>query len=372
DNMIPLFLGADVVAKTGGRTENHPKIHAKFGKRGLATKLIFGAGKKFRWLPSGVNSLWFYSIQGVFRVAFEMYSREDQLAVLDSLQDLWKTRINDNLLTQAYDMKTLLGQVPLQEVTEQYELNCLRKAERVCEWPTDFLYNDADPYKKSVEDCCENTGVRGRDHTYCMSEHIITKTNRASQTNFPDETAQDTFSQRIQSLFHISEMEMDEQTKVTIILIIEVIELLTKGTESASKLAHMIPQLLSYISELIAEDGSHKGNCSVYSNCLLHTISSWLGCQFFFANASISKRVEEFKERHIDRITDLPPAEELVNALFPQAMKILLLNWMGLNEDSAVWKRQSEYPILLLILEFANHNLITGVAHVLYSSLISK
>lgn len=110
----------------------------------------------------------------------------------------------------------------------------------------------------------------------------------------------------------------------------------------------------------------------VYSSSLLSGIGRWLGQQFHAANSKISQRVEGFKVHHIERISDLPPAEELASELFPEAMQTLLLHWMGLSEQSTLEKRHIEYPILLLILEFANHNLITGVAHVLYSSLICK
>lgn len=110
----------------------------------------------------------------------------------------------------------------------------------------------------------------------------------------------------------------------------------------------------------------------VYSSSLLSGIGRWLGQQFHAANSKISQRVEGFKVHHIERISDLPPAEELASELFPEAMQTLLLHWMGLSEQSTLEKRHTEYPILLLILEFANHNLITGVAHVLYSSLICK
>lgn len=41
---IPLFLGADLFLNTDVRTENHPRYHAKFAKKGLATKLAFSSG----------------------------------------------------------------------------------------------------------------------------------------------------------------------------------------------------------------------------------------------------------------------------------------------------------------------------------------
>lgn len=41
---IPLYLGADVFSNTNIRTENHPRYHAKFAKKGLATKITFSSG----------------------------------------------------------------------------------------------------------------------------------------------------------------------------------------------------------------------------------------------------------------------------------------------------------------------------------------
>lgn len=42
--MIPLFLGADLFSDTDIRSENQPRYHAKYAKRGLATKLVFSSG----------------------------------------------------------------------------------------------------------------------------------------------------------------------------------------------------------------------------------------------------------------------------------------------------------------------------------------
>lgn len=43
--LIPLFLGADLYSDTDIRVENHPRYHAKFAKKGLATKLVFSSGE---------------------------------------------------------------------------------------------------------------------------------------------------------------------------------------------------------------------------------------------------------------------------------------------------------------------------------------
>lgn len=42
--MIPLFLGADLFADTDVHSKNQPRYHAKYAKRGLATKLVFPSG----------------------------------------------------------------------------------------------------------------------------------------------------------------------------------------------------------------------------------------------------------------------------------------------------------------------------------------
>lgn len=41
---VPLYLGADLLSHTNVRTENHPRYHAKFAKKGLATKIKFSPG----------------------------------------------------------------------------------------------------------------------------------------------------------------------------------------------------------------------------------------------------------------------------------------------------------------------------------------
>lgn len=54
------------------------------------TQILWSTGFRLHGLrlPTGNNSLWFYSIQGVFRVAFELYSQHEQLSVLEAFQVL--------------------------------------------------------------------------------------------------------------------------------------------------------------------------------------------------------------------------------------------------------------------------------------------
>ncbi|XP_051888374.1 uncharacterized protein si:ch211-110p13.9 [Pristis pectinata] len=379
ENLTPLFLGADVVAKTSIRTENHPRVHAKFAKRGLATKLCFSSEFRFEGLkmPTMVNSLWFYSIQGLFRIAFEMYSKEQQLDVLVVLQDLWKARISDPVLNEKYDVKFLqnfLGKELLENcLPDKWShegssaLHPTIQPDNLCSTTASFL------------DCTCNSIANEGDHNYCVQEaRILQETEELHIDNSLCEEilSNDSLSIKFRSIFQtfkILPLEIQKEHEKLIILLLDFVELLISETISAQKLADMILRLLTSLKDFIIKTEATETEVdSIYCSHMLYSVSKWLGHQFYSANASISRQVEEFKTIHINRITDLPPAEELVDKLFPEAMKVLLLSWMGLDDNSASWKLQSEYPIVLLILEFANHNLITGVAHVLYSSLICK
>uniref|UniRef100_A0A3B5PRT7 Si:ch211-110p13.9 n=1 Tax=Xiphophorus maculatus TaxID=8083 RepID=A0A3B5PRT7_XIPMA len=283
DSVIPLYLGADLLSNTDIRVENHPRYHAKFAKKGLATKVHFSS---FRFqglrVPAANNSLWFYSIQGLFRLAFEIYNKQEQLAVLENFQD----------------------------------------------------------------------------HDYCT----FTKQSCQTEQIHPAVAALREKLHHLDDQLHSPPQSRTDRLE-TMLLLLEKIDRYMTGSLDEKDATDAVLALLN------AEDWSKD---SVYSSYMLTCIGRWLGQQFHAANSSISQKVESFKVQHIEQISDLPPAEELAAELFPEAMQTLLLHWMGLCDESTEGKRRSEYPILLLILEFANHNLITGVAHVLYSTLICK
>lgn len=323
---IPLYLGADLLSNTDIRTENHPRFHAKFAKKGLATKLHFPSVYRFHGLrlPVSNNSLWFYSIQGLFRIAFELYNKHDQLSILEHFQDIWKSHLDDDLLQTGYNL------------TEQLDFTATQEPKNDMSKSLTDLQNTKDPRDSS------------EDHDYC-SHH-----QESSSNNFAS------VHRQIKKINDILPQIQPEQHK-TVETFLDFLHSYVQGNLKENTATEAVMALL----QARQWDG-------VYSSTLLNAVGRWLGRQFHEANGSISQKVEGFKVQHIERISDLPPAEELSRELFPEAMLGLLLHWMGLSEDSSVDKRHSEYPILLLILEFANHNLITGVAHVLYSSLICK
>ncbi|XP_040898714.1 uncharacterized protein si:ch211-110p13.9 isoform X2 [Toxotes jaculatrix] len=338
--------GADVFSSTDIRTENHPRYHAKFAKKGLATKVQFSSAFRFHGLkvPTANNSLWFYSVQGLFRVAFEMYSKPEQLAVLENFQDVWKSQINDSPLNASYSLSVQLDFAVSSSVRDIDSRNEMSQPQ-LCQVGREL-----------VDECGTDTGDTSADHDYCSFPSQSLQTERS-------QAVLSTVRQKLHSLDDrlCSESQSHTEQLETVLLLLENIDQYTNGTLEEKDVTQTVLTLLK------AKDWG-----SVYSSYLLSCIGQWLGQQFHAANSSISQKVEGFKVQHIERISDLPPAEELATELFPDAMQTLLLHWMGLSGESNLEKRHSEYPILLLILEFANHNLITGVAHVLYSSLICK
>ncbi|KAK1806816.1 hypothetical protein P4O66_005299 [Electrophorus voltai] len=351
--MIPLFLGADLFTDTDVRTENHPRYHAKFAKRGLATKLIFSSDIRLQGIrvPCSRNSLWFYCIHGVFRVAFELYSKQDQLSVLESFQDLWKSRINDDLLDMAYNLDIQLDlQLPRDlnhAITSSNIPNnisaCSHAYSKGQEIPEDYVTSQ--PLHGLPNDSLS------ADHDYCS----ISEQGESQQSNVLTER----LSRIADKVKFMTAMEVNQRT---FLKLLDYAEYWIGGQLDEERLTETVMTLLQ----------THSQGFSVYSSPLLQALGGWLGQQFHAANSSVSHQVEGFKMRHIEHIKDLPPAEELATELFPEAMRNLLMHWMGLSEEAATWKRLSEYPIVLLVLEFVNHNLITGVAHVLYSSLICR
>ncbi|XP_076843329.1 uncharacterized protein LOC143487918 [Brachyhypopomus gauderio] len=351
EQLIPLFLGADLFTYTDVRTENHPRYHAKLAKKGLATKLIFSSDFRFQGLrvPSSSNSLWFYCIHGVFRVAFELYSKHDQLSILESFQELWKSRINDESLNMSYNL--------------DIQLDMPKDSDHAV---PSSIPNDISPSTNAHSKCQEIQEqfvtfqpLHGLSDDSLSADHNYCSTSEQEESRWPN-ILTERLCRIAGKVKFITAVEENQRTAV--LKLLDFTENQIGGQLDEEGLTETVMTLLQ----------THSPGFSVYSSPLLQALGAWLGQQFHAANGSVSHQVEGFKMQHIEHIKDLPPAEELAAELFPEAMRNLLIHWMGLSEEAATWKRLSEFPIVLLILEFANHNLITGVAHVLYSSLICR
>ncbi|KAJ8338874.1 hypothetical protein SKAU_G00356600 [Synaphobranchus kaupii] len=171
ESMVPLFLGADLFSKTDIRTENHPRNHAKFAKKGLATKLVFPSEFRFHGLrlPTASSSLWFYSIQGLFRVAFELYNKQEQLFVLEAFRELWKSRINDGPLKVCYDLSSQLDAPQPHEIVAMHDRETLHKlrSQNISGAHPDLTQATEALDAVREEDASPPAGKSTADHDYC-------------------------------------------------------------------------------------------------------------------------------------------------------------------------------------------------------------
>nr|XP_006822993.1 PREDICTED: uncharacterized protein LOC102807855 [Saccoglossus kowalevskii] len=190
-----------------------------------------------------------------------------------------------------------------------------------------------------------------------------------------------------------------------IILVLQILNLECKtiGTDSSNHSYFPWILLKEYHQgvQLLQKNLDQTNAAEFMQELSLNITSSWLGKEFHKMSNSISDKVDKFKSEHITSIDNLPPSEQVIDALFPRCMKILFSSWIGIKENERQQQTEhqessasddsqagtdslkvpqhqppkqkfSRYPLVQLILEFANQTLISGVAHVLYSRLIHQ
>ena len=319
---MPLFLGADVLAECPITVANQPRTHAKFAKKGFAAKVYFPQSVRIVDVHGTSRGLWFYTIQGLFRVAFEVYSRHEQLECMARLSNVWKARFPDPLLKQ--DVQIIVES----EAADISEGTSLEVAER--------------------------TGKQTEKNT----NRNISSTQTSSDERQQNQGPKDCPVSRIQ-LFEAS-LSQNKETRA--------------GT--GEKIGHCLPDVLF---EIIQEYEQREQNmpCQEDQDDVLLVISQWLGKKFHSFQSEIEAKVTIFKERHISSIDNLPPAEQVVEELYPVCMRDFLLAWMGTDlgrgkqadQQERNPETQSMFPCIQLILELGNQILVSGVGHVLCSRL---
>ncbi|CAC5420879.1 unnamed protein product [Mytilus coruscus] len=99
---FPLFLGKDVFASCNLTQNNVQRIHARYSKEGLATKVTFD---DFRIDGMTQNKVWFYNIQGLFQVIFYYFKKDVQKDCLKILTDIWLQHSDDPVLSEAMSVR---------------------------------------------------------------------------------------------------------------------------------------------------------------------------------------------------------------------------------------------------------------------------
>ena len=316
---IPLFLGADVLSGCSIAVSNLPRMHAKFSKQGLAVKVNFPSPLRLQGVHGSARGVWFYSIQGLFRVCFEYYNREEQLECLTQLCTTWKLRFSDPPLQQEIE-------IGFQGSPSQ----CLATPELLGE-------------TNSAE-------TSGSNDNFNLSERRCTQTMETSTlVNCLDPNIASTTCSRLENCF------ITQNGKK----FIEEIVRLSRNEEQC-EFNYLLETTMRILKEFEVQKSQKQNRLSR----ILSAISKCLGDEFHKLQPEIGERVTEFKKKHITSIDNLPSSSTLVKELFPECMSVLLLSWMG-SEN-----RQNVNSVIQVILELANTSLVSGVAHVLYSRLI--
>ncbi|CAH1801910.1 unnamed protein product, partial [Owenia fusiformis] len=349
DGDIPLFLGADVLAGCDQDSKNHGRIHQRFTKEGLATKLsVQGANIE------GVRSTGFYmySIQGVFNAVFRYHSKETQRIYLTYFKDVWLARFSDPPLEGAItanwylDLKYHSNQMTLDSnvinITPELPLEMLDTVAVVQAQRTVSIVTEE---SSMVTRTLENANVAQRNAPTSQIE-----SNNVEVHEEPIDTQREYIDKDKKHVdqflsFHLSHMQKyihnilrrkevttDQSKKQHL----ENLLILIKSfSEDILSDAHTFPyELLTRFCSIRHDKKSMKkfrnGFDLPQKKCvLLSIVSEWLGKEFHELRKDIFSNVERFKLEHIQSINDLPPPQSLVEELFPECMQVLLVNWLG-------------------------------------------
>ncbi|XP_052073920.1 uncharacterized protein LOC127711804 [Mytilus californianus] len=99
---FPLFLSKDVFASCNLTQNNVQRIHARYSKEGLATKVTFD---DFRIDGMTQNKVWFYNIQGLFQVIFYYFKKDVQKDCLKILTNIWLHHNENPVLSETMAVK---------------------------------------------------------------------------------------------------------------------------------------------------------------------------------------------------------------------------------------------------------------------------
>ena len=309
EDRIPLFLGADVLSGCSIAVSNLPRMHAKFARQGLAVKVNFPISVRLLGVHGSARGVWFYSIQGLFRVCFEYYNREEQLECLTQLFSVWEQRFSDPLFQQEIELDI------------QKTSGCLGSPE-------------------------QEVNTRSTKTTVPIDNGKFLTESRSTQT---------VESSTLASTAKEDSICVTPMGKKCIQQIVRLCK-----NEGQSEFDALAGTTMTILKEFEVQ----RSQKHTESSRTLVAISKFLGNEFNKFQHEIAERVTEFKKKHITSIDNLPPSSELVKELFPECMGVLLSHWIG-NQD-----QENINSIIQVILELANTSLVSGVAHVLYSRLI--
>eukprot|EP00794_Sanderia_malayensis_P014264 gene14264-15751_t len=403
---VPLFLGADVLKNCGAyAVKNLGRVHSKFASEGLATKISFPAPScRLKGIRGTGEKIWFYSIQGLFKVAFDYYQRKEQKELLEKCQRMWILRVGDTPLSQEISL-TKLEQLSLMPSSEFASVTCdiACPQDKVDDVPQDpqvriddnpqgpevLIDNNPqgpqviidgvpqDPQHKiddvpqdpqhKIDDVPQDQGIGCKVTANCSGKHC--------PTNYTTDRAQH-YCEKLQGLLKEIFQHYDNGDDTNCDIILSYLESFImlcihekENIVSRKSTAFPIKLIKDYL-ELKSQSLSDYQD----EELAIHILSSWLGEKFKVFKSIIKQNVDKFKQNYIDSIQELPQSEEIIKELYPSAMYSLLYLWIrgpeieDESDDHQMGTKQA-VSLCLLALELLNNQPVTGVGHYVYSLL---
>ena len=371
---MPLFLGCDVLDECSISTGNLPRFHAKHARRGLATKVNFQSGVRIVGIHGTARGVWFYSIQGLFKIAFEYYTREEQQACLFKLRDVWERQILDPVLMSEIN-------VMLKNSVMEDESHCASTSELVEEKiNSNTVTCRVDEFVNHVNDAIDSYAA---ENSECLKYEIKLLKIYLSYMN--EKRDLNSFIFRTISLLNSCLVILPQLSKELESLESSDSPTDSDGTTPINNLTSSNNLCKAPISNKSYEGSSqnHAGEENLEIFCkeaVITEIANWLGKEFLNHHDRISEKVTLFKQGNISNIGNLPTAKNLVHEVFPISMITFFCRWMRVPWNETTFADSEElqenrtnlFPVIQLMLELANESLVSGVAHVLFSQLVQS
>ena len=404
---VPLFLGADVLHKCGKYAlKNLGRLHSKYASEGLTAKLCFPTHCRIKGIRGTADTAWFYSIQGLFKVAFTFYSKEVLKMMLKTLQDLWMIYVEEpalfgDLTIQNLDNVNLTGDLcsVLEDAKESmhrqqddsYSPNAVTDDRTCLDHDTQHLAMDSCSHQEyQVSEFPVLQTVNEADIINSETEPKVAKTNnvinnvdissnitQTVQTTSTENRTRPDYEIEITSIVSKLLSEFREEPSLSIITsyIESFVELIiNEKTNIIEQQSTSFP--IKLIKDYMESKKDKEQSGAPHSHELaLHIVASWVGEMFYLFKGLIKHNVDTFKQTYINAITELPSPGEIVKMIYPSAMYNLVHLWLRgpvddmHHESEQIVEANRLASLCLLILELLNGHPISGLGHWVYSYL---
>eukprot|EP00057_Strongylocentrotus_purpuratus_P012563 XP_011667037.1 PREDICTED: uncharacterized protein LOC100891149 [Strongylocentrotus purpuratus] len=371
----PLFLATDILTGTSVTADNQPRIHARYGKQGLATKLTIPSGIKINGLHGTSRGLWFYSIVGALKVTFEFHSPDQQVALMDALEDVWRTKYKDPPLPSSIVVqhveenrgknrdRDVDGETSLEarsclpidhetrneghsDATGISDEKNIESGKPIKRHYTISISNTVSKRKRTLDEFV-NEPVLKIDRSTSTDDQVVlgdgvtdlevhhieeVLTEREPPRSSPDQAKCwcGAVQRRLQELAErYGDEILSEELTCSMEHVVEMLHVMTRGEIDTCL------QLLNSLSDAVCENTRRDREEALRqsSDRVSEVLAEWLGSKFNREISQISERVVEFKQRNIDQINNLPQAKNLVNTLFPKPMVDFIMTWLGTRTE---------------------------------------